>query len=33
MPANSGTMFTTGEEEQATRDAVAGIVDSFGPDY
>jgi alkylation response protein AidB-like acyl-CoA dehydrogenase len=26
-------MFTSGQEEQAIRDAVRGIVDSFGPDY
>ena len=33
MAADTGAMFTTGQEEQAIRDAVRGIVDSFGPDY
>jgi hypothetical protein len=33
MAADTGAMFTSGQEEQAIRDAVRGIVDSFGPDY
>jgi len=33
MVANTGTMSTTGSEEQAVRDAVGDIVGSFGPDY
>src|SRR5271170_7841020 len=33
MAVDTGTMSTTGEEEQAIRDAVRDIVDSFGPDY
>ena len=33
MAADTVTTLTTGAEEQAIRDAVGGIVDSFGPDY
>lgn len=33
MAADSSSMFATGEEERAIRDAISGIADSFGPDY
>ena len=33
MVANTGTMSTTGAEEQAIRDAVGDIFGPFGPDY
>src|ERR1700749_562302 len=33
MGADTGAMLATGVEEQAIRDAVGGIVGSFGPDY
>ena len=33
MAADTGATFATGQEQQAIRDAVGGIVDSFGPDY
>jgi alkylation response protein AidB-like acyl-CoA dehydrogenase len=33
MDADPGAIFATGVEEQAIRDAVGGIVASFGPDY
>jgi alkylation response protein AidB-like acyl-CoA dehydrogenase len=33
MAADTDAMFTPDQEEQAIRDAVRGIVDSFGPDY
>src|SRR5271167_3332086 len=33
MAADTGAMLTLGQEEQAIRDAVRGIVDSFGPGY
>jgi alkylation response protein AidB-like acyl-CoA dehydrogenase len=33
MVADTGATFATGQEHQAIRDAVGGIVDSFGPDY
>ena len=33
MFADTGAIFATSQEEQAIRDAVHDIVDSFGPDY
>ena len=33
MAADTGAIFATSQEEQAIRDAVHDIVDSFGPDY
>jgi alkylation response protein AidB-like acyl-CoA dehydrogenase len=33
MVADTGAIFPTSQEEQAIRDAVHDIVDSFGPDY
>jgi alkylation response protein AidB-like acyl-CoA dehydrogenase len=33
MVADTGAIFATSQEEQAIRDAVHAIVDSFGPDY
>lgn len=33
MASDTGTVFATGDEEQAIRDTVGAIVDSFGPDY
>ena len=33
MVADTGAIFATSQEEQAIRDAVHDIVDSFGPDY